>query len=69
MSETFMWVSLTPKNLLERYNLVLKKCAENQKIYKDVLIYRQDYKLGDFDKLFQNKIYESKVEVASAKYY
>ena len=42
------------------------KAANNR--YKDVLIYRQDYKLGEYDKLFQKKIYESKVEVASAKY-
>lgn len=58
--ETFMWVSLTPKNLLERYNLVLKKCAENQKIYKDVLIYKNGYKLSKLDRQFIAELCESK---------
>ncbi len=30
-AETFMRVSPAPKSLLERYNLVLKKCADNKK--------------------------------------
>ena len=34
--ETFMWVSPAPESLLERYNLVLKKCVDNKKIYKDL---------------------------------
>ena len=66
---TYMWVSPIPDSYLEKNNLVQRACKNGNNRYKDVLIYRQDYKLGDFDKLFQNKIYESKVEVASAKYY
>jgi len=58
--ETFMWVSPTPKELLDRYNLVLKKCSENKKIYRDVLIYKDGYKLTDLDKQFISKLYESK---------
>lgn len=58
--ETFMWVSPTPKELLDRYNLVLKKCSENKKIYRDVLIYKDGYKLTELDKQFINKLYESK---------
>ncbi len=58
--ETFMWVSPTPKELLNRYNLVLKKCSENKKIYRDVLIYKDGYKLTELDKQFINKLYESK---------
>ena len=37
--ETFMWVSPAPKKLLVRYNLVQRKCDENKKVYKDILIY------------------------------
>ena len=66
---TYMWVSPITDSYLEKNNLVQRACKNGNNRYKDVLIYRQDYKLGDFDKLFQNKIYESKVEVASAKYY
>ena len=66
---TYMWVSPIPDSYLEKNNLVQRACKAKNNRYKDVLIYRQDYKLGGYDKLFQNKIYESKVEVASTKYY
>ena len=58
--ETFMWVSPAPKKLLERYNLVLKKCADNKKIYKDVLIYRNGYKLSKLDKQFITELCEAR---------
>ena len=58
--ETFMWVSLAPKSLLEKYNLVLKKCADNKKIYKDVLIYKNGYKLSDLDRRFITELCDSK---------
>lgn len=58
--ETFMWVSPVPTSLLKRYNLVQKKCADNKKIYKDVLIYKNGYKLSKLDKLFIAELCESK---------
>ena len=58
--ETFMWVSPAPKSLLERYNLVQRKCAENQKIYKDVLIYKNEYTLSNLDRQFIAELGESK---------
>ena len=58
--QTFMWVSPAPKSLLERYNLVLKKCTDNKKIYKDVLIYKNGYNLSNLDKQFIAELYESK---------
>lgn len=58
--ETFMWVSPAPQSLLERYNLVLKKCADNKKVYKDVLIYKNGYKLTKLDRQFITELCESK---------
>ena len=58
--ETFMWVSPAPKSLLERYNLVLKKCTDNKKMYKDVLIYKNGYKLSKLDRQFITELCESK---------
>ena len=58
--ETFMWVSPVPKSLLERYNLVQRKCADNKKVYKDVLIYKNGYKLSALDRQFITKLCESK---------
>ena len=68
VSTTYMWVSPIPESYLEKNGLVQRVCTDQDNRYKDVLIYRQDYKLGEFDKLFQKKIYEAKVDVASAKY-
>lgn len=59
-NQTFMWVSPTPGKVLERYGLVQKTCADNKKIYKDVLIYRNTYRLTKLDKQFITELCESK---------
>jgi hypothetical protein len=59
-TETFMWVSPAPESLLKRYNLVQKKCVDNKKIYKDVLIYKNGYKLSKLDRQFITELCESK---------
>ena len=58
-----MFVSPIPGATLERYGLVQKNCAENSKIYKDVLIHRKDYKLSDLDNVFISELCKSKREV------
>ena len=58
--ETFMWVSPLPDKLLKRYSLIQKECKENQKVYKDVLIYKKGYKLSKLDKQFIKELYNSK---------
>ena len=58
--ETFMWVSPAPEGLLKRYNLVQKKCVDNKKIYKDVLIYKNGYKLSKLDRQFITELCEAK---------
>ncbi len=61
---TFIWVSPLPQHLLDRYRLVQRRCKINNNSFKDVLIYPRDYKLSSIDKLFLNKLYEVKNEVA-----
>ena len=51
-TETFMWISPVPDKLLERYGLVQRKCKQNRKVYRDVLIYRNGYKLTALDNAF-----------------
>ena len=58
--QTFMWVSPVPSALLARYGLVQKRCAANQKRYKDMLIYQNGYKLTDLDRQFITALCESK---------
>lgn len=58
--ETFMWVSPIPEHLLERYHLVQKKCVDNKKRYRDVLIYKEGYRLTELDRQFITDLCESK---------
>lgn len=58
--ETFMWVSPVSQTILDRYGLVQKECVDNTKVYKDLLIYRSNYKLSNLDQEFITKLCESK---------
>lgn len=58
--DTFMWVSPLPDELLKQHNLVVKHCSENVKVYRDVLVYRNDYKLSDLDKAFITDVCNAK---------
>ena len=49
---TFMWISPIPDEMLQDHNLIERKCDFSKKIYKDVIIYRNDYRLSDLDKKF-----------------
>ena len=58
--QTFMWVSPIPKPLLDAYGLVEKDCTTNHKVYKDVLIRRQDYRLTPLDNRMITEICNAK---------
>ncbi len=58
--QTFMWVSPAPQSLLERYNLVQRKCEDNKRVYKDLLIYKNGYKLTKLDRQFITALCDSK---------
>ena len=58
--ETFMWVSPASQQLLDRYNLVQRKCKGNHKVYKDMLIYHSGYRLTKLDKQFITALCDSR---------
>ncbi len=58
--ETFMWVSPVPDELLEKHDLVLRQCVDNEKLYRDMLIYKKGYKLSRLDKAFISELCASK---------
>ncbi len=58
--EAFMWVSPSSKRVLDGYELVQKTCTDEQSVYKDVLIYREDYRLTRADKLFITALCDAK---------
>ena len=62
-TNTFMWVSPVPAKLLKRYGLVSRICSANKKIYKDIMIYRNDYTLSDLDKAFISELCNVKREI------
>lgn len=57
--DTFMWVSPVPPDLLDKYGLVQRRCAVNEKVYRDVLIWREEYTRSALDNLFVEKVQES----------
>jgi DNA-binding transcriptional LysR family regulator len=59
-TRTFMWVSPLPYDMIERYDLVQRMCEDNTKVYKDVLIYKKDYKLTNLDQKFIDELIAAK---------
>ena len=57
---TFMWISPIPDEMLNQHNLIEKECSFSKKKYKDVLIYRKEYKLSDLDKMFIENVHKAK---------
>ncbi len=60
LPDTFMWVSHIPPKMLELHGLITRSCAENTRKYRDVLIYKRDYKLTELDKLFIDELTTAK---------
>lgn len=58
--ETFMWVSPIPEDTLGRYGLICRKCPENRKVYKDVIVHRKDYRLSRLDCAFIEELCQAK---------
>jgi DNA-binding transcriptional LysR family regulator len=65
LSQTYMWVSPVPEPLLERYDLVQRKCVFTNNRYKDALIYRKDYRLTALDSRFLKKVIVSRDAAAA----
>ena len=60
VDNSYMWVSPMPQELCDKYNLVQRHCEENNKIYFDVLVHREDYKLTSLDKKFIDEVIKAK---------
>lgn len=55
---SYMWFSPMPEELLDRYGLVQIRSETRSPVYRDVLIYRQDRKLSDADRMFLEELYK-----------
>lgn len=65
--DTYMWVSPYPQATLDRFNLVQKECRDNKKLYRDLLIYKKDYRLSALDKEFITQVCLSKRRIIDKK--
>lgn len=60
--ETFMHVSPLPSEVLDKYNLVEKKCIDFNRVYRDVLIYNKGYRFSSLDNLFIAELFAAKMK-------
>ncbi len=60
MPNAFMWVSSIAPETLGQFGLVQKRSSANQRVYKDVLIYRQGYRLTELDREFMEILSKTK---------
>ncbi len=60
MPDAFMWVSPVPQRTLDRYDLIERVCAENDKVYRDILICKKDYRFSSLDNLFFDELIRQK---------
>lgn len=66
-ADAFMWASPVSAETLGRYGLVAKNCRDNDRIYKDVLIYRKNYVLTPFDNLFITELCRTRRKIFDKK--
>ena len=60
VTDSFMWVSPVPKSLYETYGLTERQCKDNDKVFMDVMIYRNGYRLSDLDSAFITEVCNAK---------
>lgn len=61
--EAFAWASPMSVESLGRYGFVQKRCAGGDELYKDVLVYRKQYRFSRFDKAFLTELCASKRKI------
>lgn len=59
---TYMWVSPIPQKLLDAYHLVQRPAFGSME-YTDVLIYRKDYQLTQFDETFLSALRKKRAQL------
>ena len=60
LPDAFMFVSPVPERLLKKHGLVLRACAVEQKKYRDLLIFKKDYKFSETDLCFIDELMKYK---------
>ena len=61
--ETYMWVTSIPPRVMGHLGIEMRECAENMRPYKDILIYRSNYRFTDIDVRFIKEL-DAEIETA-----
>lgn len=68
MDTTFMWASPIPDEMLDRYELVQRRCDFPDNSYKDILIYPHGYHFSTLEKRFIDELYRARDLVSDKEY-
>lgn len=68
ITESFMWGSPIPEELLARYGLIQRKCDFPDNSYKDLLIYPQGYHFTVLEKKFTDELAKVIEKMSSRRY-
>ena len=58
--QAFMWAAPVSEDVVSRFGLVQRTCADCRKHYKDILIRKKNYKYTDLDKKFITELCNSR---------
>ena len=64
---TFLWASPVPQRMLDQFDLIQRVCPENDRTYRDMLIYKKGYALTFLDKAFIDELVAVKRELGGAE--
>ncbi len=63
-TNTFMWVSPLPGEILERYHLFQKPCEDYRRYMKDIYVYPRGYQMTEHEKMFLEEVRQVTREIA-----
>ena len=64
----FMWASPLPDEMLNRYNLVQRRCSFPNNAFKDLLIYPESYSLSTLELRFMDELYATRDALMGKKF-
>lgn len=65
VSDSYMWVSPCPDELLKQYGLVQKKCTDNGVKYVDAIIFEKNHRLSDYETQFISMLKQTIREIVN----
>ena len=61
---TYIWVSPMPREVLDCFSLVQRPCCDADNSFRDILIFRKNYRFSREDKTFIKNLKETVAEVS-----